>query len=258
MTIDYIIYSVDDNPLYAGFWKFISKWTKERMGVTPVLFHITDEETDFYEDDFGLVKKFKSLPDFTTSLQCRMVRMWGTRFFQNEFCMIGDIDMMMVDKSYFFRNLNEYPENSLVIYTSDAYDKNRPECINEYAQDRYPICYNLAKGSVFEQILNTERNFEEYLSEASSHGFLTDHIDELYYGKRVNVNAFNPDINIVYLKRGYRSFFVCPNRFERPILLNHEEQYQLINKKIIDIHLPRPYKDFELFIQIIKEQVLTL
>jgi hypothetical protein len=84
MKIDYIIYSVDDNPFYAGFWKFISKWTKERFGITPILFHITTEDSDFYEDKYGLVKKFKALPDFTTSLQCRMVRMWGTRFFQND------------------------------------------------------------------------------------------------------------------------------------------------------------------------------
>lgn len=256
MKIDYIIYSVDDNPLYAGFWKFISKWTKERMGVTPVLFHITDEDSDFYEDDYGLVKKFKSLSSFTTSLQCRMVRMWGTRFFQNDFCMMGDIDMMMVDKSYFNLNLHEYPEDSLVIYTSDAYDKNRPECINEYAQDRYPICYNLAKGSVFEKILNTERDFEDYLHEASSHGFLTDHIDELYYGKRVNLNAFNPEINIVYLKRGYKSFFVCPNRFERPVYLSELQQQQIKNKEIIDIHLARPYEQYETQIEIIKEIIV--
>ena len=76
MKIDKIIFAVDDNHVYGGFWKFISKWTKERLGVTPVLFHITEEESDFYEDKYGLVKKFKSLPNFTTSIQCRMVRMW--------------------------------------------------------------------------------------------------------------------------------------------------------------------------------------
>jgi len=253
MRIDKIIFAVDDNPLYAGFWKFISKWTKERLGVTPVLFHITDEESDIYEDKYGLVKKFKALPNFTTSIQCRMIRMWGTRFFMDEFCMMGDIDMMMVDKEYFFRDLQTYPEDSLVIYTSDAYDRDRPECINEYAQDRYPICYNLAKGSVYNRILNTSRNFTEYLTEASNHGFLIDHCDELYYGLRVN--QFEHGVNVIKLKRGYKSFFVCPNRFERPILLNHEEQYQLINKNIIDIHLPRPFEDFEFYIKLIKEQI---
>jgi hypothetical protein len=168
--------------------------------------------------------------------------------------MIVDIDMMMVDKEYFFKNLENFDDDSLIIYTSDAYDKMRPECINEYAMDRYPMCYNLAKGKVFMELLETERDFFDYLLEASSHGFLTDHIDELYFGKRVN--QLNDSINVVKLKRGYHSFFVCPNRFERPVLLNYSQQYQLINKEIIDIHLPRPFHENEIYINLIKEQIV--
>jgi hypothetical protein len=253
MDIHKIIFAVDDNPMYLGFWKFISKWTKERLGVTPVLFHITEFDSEFYEDEYGLIKKFKALPNFTTSLQCRMVRMWGTRFFMNEYCMMGDIDMMMVDKEYFFRNLDEYPEESLVIYSSDAYDKRRPECINEYAQDRYPICYNLAKGQVYDKLLDTKREFTDYLNEASSHGFLTDHIDELYYGMKVNQT--NHGINVIKLNRGFTSFFNCPNRFERPVFLNSNQQQELKQNKIIDIHLMRPFEMFEVQINIIKELI---
>jgi hypothetical protein len=254
MKIDKIIFSVDDNPMYLGFWKFISKWTKERLGVTPVLFHITDEETDFYEDDFGIVKKFKSLPEFTSSFQCRMIRMWGTRYFMDEFCMTGDIDMMMINKEYFHRDLHLYDENSLVIYGSDAYDKNRFECINEYALDRYPICYNLAKGSVFEKILGTYESFEDYCKITSKHHYLIDHCDELYFGHRVN--NFEHGVNVIKLKRGFRSCFICPNRLERPLFLSKDEQLQLKNKEIIDVHLIRPYELYETQINILKELIV--
>lgn len=254
MKIDKIIFAVDDNHVYGGFWKFISKWTKERLGVTPVLFHITEEESDFYEDKYGLVKKLKSLPNFTTSIQCRMVRMWGTRFFMDEFCMTSDIDMMMIDKNYFTKGLENYDDEDLVIYESDAYDPSRPECVDMYGCDRYPICYNLAKGSVYNRILETNRSFNEYLTEASSHGFLIDHCDELYYGLRVN--NFAHGVNVIKLRRGFKTHFYCPHRFERPVYLSELQQQQIKNKEIIDIHLARPYEQYETQIEIIKEIIV--
>ena len=55
MNIDKIIFSVDDNPKYQGLWEINSQICKEHLGITPVLFYITDEESDFYNDKWGLV-----------------------------------------------------------------------------------------------------------------------------------------------------------------------------------------------------------
>lgn len=254
MKIDKIIFSTDDNPLYLGFWSFISKWTRERLGVTPVLFHVTTEESDFYEDEYGLVKKFKSDENFPSSYQAQLVRMWGTRFFLNEFCMTSDIDMMMVDKEYFFRDLENYGDDSMVIYGSDAYDSNRPECIDIYGGDRYPICYNLAKGSVFQKILHTDKNFSEYLHYVNEFYFPYHDSDEMYFGWMVNNRKHGVDV--IKLKRGFTSNFVCPNRFERPLFLSVVEQNALKEKQIIDIHLMRPYEIYETQIKILKEMIV--
>ena len=56
MKIDKIIFSSDDSH-YLDFWKINSEITLKKLGITPVLFHITDEDSDFFEDEFGLVKK---------------------------------------------------------------------------------------------------------------------------------------------------------------------------------------------------------
>jgi hypothetical protein len=52
MKVDKVIFSSDDSE-YLDFWKLNSEITFKKLGITPVLFHITDEETDFYEDNFG-------------------------------------------------------------------------------------------------------------------------------------------------------------------------------------------------------------
>ena len=61
MKIDKVIFASNDSS-YLKFWKLNSEITLKKLGITPVLFHITDEESDFYKDEFGLVKKVKQLP----------------------------------------------------------------------------------------------------------------------------------------------------------------------------------------------------
>ena len=55
MNINKIIFSVDDNPKYQGLWEINSQICKEHLGITPVLFHITDEDSEFYADIFGFI-----------------------------------------------------------------------------------------------------------------------------------------------------------------------------------------------------------
>jgi hypothetical protein len=112
----------------------------------------------------------------------------------------------------------------------------------------------LGKGSVFEKILGTYESFEDYCKITSKHHYLIDHCDELYFGHRVN--NFEHGINVIKLKRGFRSCFICPNRFERPLFLSIDEQLQLRNKEIIDIHLMRPYELYETQINILKELIV--
>ena len=60
MKLDKVIFSVDDNPIYADFWKIQADLVKTILKADPVLFYITDEDSDFYFDGHGIVKKIKS------------------------------------------------------------------------------------------------------------------------------------------------------------------------------------------------------
>lgn len=237
--IDKIIFSSDSNPDYIEFWGVNSKVCSKKLKITPVLFHICDEDSDFYWDDFGLVKKVKRVSD-NTGFEAQIFRMYGTKYFMDDICLTSDIDMLILDRDFI---LNEkIDRDSITILNSDAYDSERPECVNQYAgPDRYPICYIAATGKIFNSILNTSVSFFEYHTRLLKldKGFDT---DEIYFGVLVNKTG----IRVNKIKRGYCTNFFAPKRIEKRDF-NQKDVFSLdldgfIDvKNFIDCHCARPY-----------------
>lgn len=259
MKIDKVIFAVDDNPLYQGFWEIQSKICKELFGITPVLFKITDNESDFYDDGNGLVKNIdkESCPGIITSFLSQVIRMYGTKYFPDEVCITGDIDMIMINKNYFIDNVSNFSNDDLVLFDAGAYDPNREECNDEslFAGERYPICYAAAKGSTFNKILDTDRPFPQYAHELGllRLGWGT---DEIYFGRQVN--KFEHEINVHKIYRPRRNGWIVEDRIDRhnfPIDFTNEKEKEynkkygnyredlLMNGYYIDAHCPRPYDD---------------
>jgi hypothetical protein len=244
MKINKVIFGVDDNPLYGDFWPIQAKLVKEVLGAEPVLFHITNKSSDFYNDGHGLVKKIDkdTCPGIITSFISQVVRMYATKYFPDEICMPSDIDMLILNKEWFTEQIKDISDNDLVIMDSKAYDLERPECRahNESCENRYPICYNIAKGSTFNKILNTDRPFSQYVYELSllKLGWGT---DELYFGDQIHTK--NHGINIIKLIRNYTTPWAAERRINRDILY---DKNHLKTGYYIDFHCPRPYSDYKI------------
>ena len=256
MIIKKAIFAVDDNPKYSGLWPIVSETCFKKLGIVPVLFHITEEDSDFYEDEYGLVKKVKRIPDIDTGKQSQIIRMWGTRYFTEEVCIISDIDMMMFNREYFLDQVDVYSENDLVIYCSDAYDPNRSECVGIYGGNRYPICYNAASGNIFNKILGTDCDFNSYIHKVLSFGFPDFDSDEMYLGHVINET--NHGVNIIKLKRGFYSKFKCPRRIDRvdDSVFNVYDESLLNSDYYVDCHLARPYETHKEEIVKLKKMIL--
>lgn len=153
----------------------------------PVLFHVTDEETDFREDEFGLVKKIKALPgpDIPdlyqnrairySAFQAQVVRLWAAHLFPDEFCMLGDIDTLPLRRQYFAELSRGLEEDALLIPQSDAYDG---PLYADY-DDAYLMSYAMAKGRIFREILDTNCDFQTFVERLANmkKGW---HTDEIY------------------------------------------------------------------------------
>lgn len=262
MKIDKIIFSLDSNPDYQGFWEVNSEICKKHLGIEPVLFKISDEESDFYKDEFGTVKCIKKVPDIDTGLQAQIYRMYGTKYFMDEVCLIGDIDLLIFNKDYITKNIQHYSdENSLVIMCSDAYDSRRSECVGTFTGGgfRYPITYSFAKGRVFSEIIKNNISFEEFATIVNLPGWQFNS-DEIYFAFCI---AENSKINVIKGTRGYSSSFYCPNRIEK-IDFENAGQFQRINldgflnlQTFIDCHCPKPFSKYKDVIEKIKNNILN-
>ena len=259
MKIDKVIFGVDDNPLYQGFWEIQAKICREILNITPVLFKITDEESDFYDDGNGLVKNInkESCSGIITSFLSPVIRMYGTKYFPDEVCITGDIDMIMINKNYFIDNVSNFSNDDLVLFDAGAYDPNREECNDEslFAGERYPICYAAAKGSTFKKILDTDRPFPQYAHELGllRLGWGT---DEIYFGRQVN--KYENEINVHKIYRPRKNGWIVEDRIDRhnfPIDFTNDKEREfnekygnykedlLLNGYYIDAHCPRPYDE---------------
>jgi hypothetical protein len=256
MILDKVIFSVDDNPKYKDLWPIVSEICFKKTGITPVLFYITNEDSDFYRDEYGLVKKVKSIEGISSGIQSQLIRMWGTKFFPDEVCLTSDIDMIMFSKEYFVDQVVNFKKDDLIIYCSDAYDTQRSECVGIYGENRYPICYNAGTGNTFNKILGTDDSFENYIEKVLSMGFPDFDSDEMYFGHSVNSQGHG--VNVIKLKRGFYSKFKCPRRIDRisDSLFNKYDDRLIFDGHYVDCHLSRPVSKYSREIDLLKSKIL--
>lgn len=230
MKIKYVIMGSNMNPLYYDFWPIISKTWKEIFNITPVLGLICDTDSDFIKDEYGLVKKFKSIDGIDDGLQSQIIRFYLPTLL-DDICIISDIDMLPLSKKYFINNIENFNENKFYVMTSD-----NPECL---INKEYQMCYNIGKPELFKEILNIENSWVDFLYKLKNlnYGWTTD--QRYLYDM---INEYNDKEKIVLLNRGFNGF--ANNRIDRAIW--RYDVNSVLNGYYIDSHLLRPYKQYNL------------
>lgn len=136
-----VILSTNNDPIYIEFWPIVAPiWTA--MGLRPTLALVADENCPI-DTSLGDVIRFPPLPDIPESLQTQVIRLFLPILFPDEGCLISDIDMIPISRSYFFDGALQCPDNGFLVYR---------RTVNEDSEPRYPMCYNAAKGSVFSSV----------------------------------------------------------------------------------------------------------
>ncbi len=138
LELNRVILSTNSNPKYIQFWPVVAPlW--EAMGLRPTLALIADEDCPI-DASLGDVIRFTPLPDIPESLQAQVIRLFLPILFPDEGCLVSDIDMLPVSRSYFFDGAAHCPDDAFLVYRDLAHGWDYP---------RYPMCYTAAKGKVF-------------------------------------------------------------------------------------------------------------
>jgi hypothetical protein len=227
MKIDYVIVSSDDNPTYYEFWDVVKKLWVNLVGIKPILVRIGNEDKI---TDYGdcIVHEIKKIDGIDTGFQSQISRMYVTKFYSEYVCLTSDIDMLPLSKTYFTKDIKDYDNNSILIFSSDAYN----------SEKRYPICYNASKGKFFNEILDLNVDFKEYCLRLlkMNKGWDT---DELYFGMKIS--EYKNQEQIIKLKRQW-NYGIANKRIDRSYW--GYDINLLKNNFYIDCHSLRPYSNY--------------
>ena len=230
MSLDYVLIGSDTNPYYLDFWPTISKVWSQVFKVKPVLGLICDEDSEIYEDQYGLVKKFKRTEGVDLGLQSQIVRFYLANYVNGN-CLISDIDMLPLSKEYFEGTCSRLDTKNIVIHSSD-----NPECLRK---NMYPMCYVAASSEVFKSVFDLHLSWEEF-SNLLNNRNETWYTDQKYLFEKVNqYNEINK--NVIFLKRGWSG--PANRRIDRVSWIYNPERVS--SGFYIDSHLLRPFTQYQ-------------
>ena len=193
MKIDIALHSCDSNPLYLDFWPLVSKVWRLRMGVEPVLIYIDENHDIPIDTTYGRVLKLKPTPGVPLYIQAVWGRFWGATLFPDKVCIVSDIDMFPVSRTYFIRNIESIPDTKYV-HLFPPQDKMPPRPTGlvrkkyfVHPDPTFPVCYHVGKGAVLSWVLKLNPDWNTSVGDIAAHPFPADQkyrpqwgIDEAY------------------------------------------------------------------------------
>ncbi len=142
LKIDRAIVSSDANPMYLQFWPLVARAWQQLIGVRPTLLLIADDTVEV-DESVGDVIRFQPIPGVPTATHAQCIRLLAPAYFEDDVCIISDIDMLPLSKAYFVNSIKDLPDDAFVVYRDRAYGNDAR---------RFPMCYNVGKGCLYKSI----------------------------------------------------------------------------------------------------------
>lgn len=243
MSIDFVLVSGDCVSDYADFWGPVSFAWKHVVGVEPVLIFVSDtEETDIQPSPSGcgFVKMVKRVQGVPIALQAQVARLYAASFFPEARCLTSDLDMLPLSADYFLHTASAVPRTAWGVWSADAY---AGEIL-----PAYPMCYHLALGSVYSEVLGLDRSFEAFLQSLpfEETGWNTD--EQHVYSRLRDWPG-----EVVHFARGWPGGFAA-RRLDRAFWRFDPEAIRAGH--FIDCHSLRPYKTYRLEVDAVLRALL--
>jgi hypothetical protein len=190
--------SCDSNPYYLEFWEPVSKMWKRKIGVEPFLFFV-GEKSQLPPNYDGTVVHVEPIEGISLHTQAQWARFHFTKIDLDSVWITSDIDMFPLSPFYFLSLTEPFSCDSFVSLNSDL-------------RDYFPVCYNVAKGKTFCQVLELEEHFYDCVRKMSFSIQTPEHFidgkahdnwscDEVYSSSRIcNYRANRPG-KVVQIRR---------------------------------------------------------
>lgn len=232
MILQKAILSSNDNPEYLDFWPGVAKAWREIIGIEPVLFFIGDISRVESLSKHGQVIHVNPLSSWDIVNQSQSIRLWAGTKFPDQNLIISDLDMLPISKDYFVNSAINFPDNSLISYTSDVLK------YGFYLRvPQLPMCYLAAKGSTFNEILEINENvsWQSFAAIMQSRRIKYGTDQRFFYEKFLKWPSKKE--RYIGLERGWIEGKIAVNRLDKVVWTDDRSLYS----SFYDCHLPRPF-----------------
>tara|TARA_R100000742_G_C4245668_1_gene64659 strand:- start:68 stop:856 length:789 start_codon:yes stop_codon:yes gene_type:complete len=243
MKIDRVIFCLNSNPLFDGFWNSFSRVWRKKFNIVPTLFFSGSEEDlekANLSNEFGDVIRIDPVPevvvDHGLDWSITWSFFWGPTLFPDEVCMTSGMDQLPLSH-IFFKTIASIPNDDYVVGFSDAYT----------GTDHFPSSHHVSKGKNFQKIYNIDASWEKEVKKVFEKGKVKfkDQLDknlwalDEVYSSRILKDFMKTSPDKVHLMKGFWSDW-----HPRRICRSRDNEYSkdsLKNGEYTELHSPRPY-----------------
>lgn len=259
MKIDRVIFGLNNNPVYTGFWNPISRAWKLKWNITPTLMFIGSKEellSNNLSTEFGDIIRLDTVPEVVVNPSLDWSVPWSTFYgatlFPEQTSTVMGLDQLLLS-DVFLKDLatnNLVTEDSYVVGLADAYTD---------LPGIYPAAWHVAKGKTFKKVYSIEETWEDEVkkvfSQREKYPRLIPHkwwgLDEAYSSDIIGTKLSTHPI----LMYGMFHNYWYPSRLDRGGRLNYSIT-DLRDGKYSEAHLPRPFEDHEEYINKLIDDLL--
>ena len=142
-----VILACDQNSQYIQFWEPVAAHWSHIHGLRPTLFFIGSPHTPINRE-VGEVIFIPPIQGIPTSFMAQTIRLLAPSMYPSEVCLISDIDLFLLDRSFFSRYLGNYDFRRQWISLNRYHG---PTTIN-----RISMCYQIVAGNLCREIFNCD------------------------------------------------------------------------------------------------------
>ena len=235
-----VIMSCDNNPLYYQFWNDVSHVWNKKFDIEPVLIYVSDSDNLFLNENNGSIIKIKLEKDFPIYLQAQLARIYYTKLFQDDICILSDIDIIPINKIHFNKeNILNKIENNIFFHLNPIK--------REFGQ--FPMCYYVGYGKTYNKLFDN-LSWYEFLKLVISYNFTADRLNYTLPENLKENNLWFSDELFLHNAIKEKKIFIDPTS---PTIQEYQRisREQILNidfkniKNYIDCHMPRPYNIYD-------------
>ena len=144
-----MVISLDDSVMFRKHWRMISDLWKNKLGITPVLLIMSDEDFEVDESN-GIVYRQRLLKKYDKYLQLTCGRLWYCLNQEDKVVSIGDMDMYPLSRLPFIDIIKDVDNKTVVQVTDRKYE-------NEgFLQANYFSNFITMTGNMFRKVLGSK------------------------------------------------------------------------------------------------------